>query len=76
MKSQPVQTEAKSSRGASKEAFEKTYKKRIQALKQGIQEIMIKKELSMKEKRRLLEELNMVVQGYNHFKNMDENVTN
>ena len=72
MKRQPVQTEVKSFRGASNEVFEKTYKKRIQTLKQGIQEILIKKELSMEANRRLLEELNMVIQGYNHFKNMDE----
>ena len=71
MKRKPVQTEIKSSRGTSNENFEKTYKKRIQTLKQGIQEILIKKELSMEANRRLLEELNMVIQGYNYLKDKD-----
>ena len=71
MKRKPNKTEVKLSRGISSGHFEKTYKKRIQALKQGIQEILAKKVLSLKENQRLLAELNMVIQGYNELKGKD-----
>lgn len=71
MKRKPTKTEVKLSRGTSSEHFEKTYKKRIQALKQGIQEILAKKVVSLKESQRLLEELSMVTQGYNELKDKD-----
>ncbi len=71
MKRKPTRTEFKLSKGTSSKNFEKTYKKRIQALKQGIQEILAKKVVSLKESQRLLEELSMVTQGYNELKDKD-----